>query len=68
MSDRQAEAVRRLKALGFEALAADHGEEAGRALAAAETMAARLPEMVEPAPEPALVFRATGADGEAGNG
>jgi len=50
-------ARRRLTELGFERLATEHAEAAGRALAAAKSMAARRPAMVDPADEPLHVFR-----------
>lgn len=53
-------ARRRLTELGFERLATDHPEAAGRALAVAKTMMARRPTAIDPADEPVHVFRPGG--------
>jgi len=58
MSD---EATKILQERGFELLAATFAEEAERALAAARTMAGRRPVEVDPAVEPAHVYRPIGA-------
>lgn len=50
------EAEQRLAALGYQKLAALSPEAAARALAAAQSMAARLPATLEPAQEPAMVY------------
>lgn len=62
------DAEERLIALGYEKLAALSPEAAARALAAAQTMAARLPQTLDPAREPATVYLAgNGKDGGAGD-
>lgn len=58
------DAKERLIALGYEKLAALSPEAAERALAAAQTMAARLPKSLEPAREPATVYLAGGGRGD----
>ncbi len=63
--DRDA-AVARLRWLGYHRLADSFADEAGRALAAAQTMTERLPGDLAPAREPALVPD-LGPAGEAGD-
>lgn len=56
------DAKERLTALGFEKLAKLSPEAAERALAAAQTMAKRLPNL-DPAEEPAMVYLPGGGSG-----
>ncbi len=59
------DAEERLIALGYDKLAALSPEAAARALAAARTMAARLPENPAPAQEPATIYLPIdGGDGD----
>jgi len=58
MSDADvAVAVQRLRELGFDKLAADHADAAGRSLTAARAMVGRRPAIADAAVEPVHIYR-----------